>query len=355
MKKAIALLLAAMVSAAALTGCMGLPEEAVPTDDIGEGSSDLSQLEFPTEAPAATEAPRLSEVTVRPAEWCDIQWEPYSSKYITLNIPSGWQVKWQGDAHALEWMATNPEGTIGIYNLDHNYAAKDASMQQTLGFSMTLNNGTVQEYFETMYADITDYFNVQSSCVPANKDIIQAARPYTAIRDDQSLYATFKDNTVGEGEGLYSAVIMDSPDHIIRGQNYGNWEINCTVTQWAPLGQFVNWSPVLATIAQSFSYTDTYIQEWMAIAQTNNQPSNSVSDTDPVMEAFEERSKSDDIIREKRSDMLGEYERVYDNERGEIYRAYNGFLDDMGDQTRYTPISDPQYGDGYVGWIDKPD
>jgi hypothetical protein len=51
--------------------------------------------------------------------------------------------------------------------------------------------------------------------------------------------------------------------------------------------------------------------------------------------------------------MLGEYERVYDNNTGEIYRAYNGFLDDMGDQNRYTPITDNQYTEGYKGWIDK--
>ncbi len=62
---------------------------------------------------------------------------------------------------------------------------------------------------------------------------------------------------------------------------------------------------------------------------------------------------SDTIIQEKRSDMLEEYERVYDNETGSIYRAYNGFLDDIGDQSRYTPITDSQYTEGYDGWIDK--
>ena len=54
------------------------------------------------------------------------------------------------------------------------------------------------------------------------------------------------------------------------------------------------------------------------------------------------------------SDMIGEYERVYDNETGNIYRAYDGFLDDIGsDQTRYSAITDSQYAEGYVGWIDK--
>jgi hypothetical protein len=71
------------------------------------------------------------------------------------------------------------------------------------------------------------------------------------------------------------------------------------------------------------------------------------------MEAFEERDRSDTIIQEKRSDMIGEYERVYDNETGKIYRAYDGFLDDIGDQSRYTSITDDQYADGYSGWIDK--
>lgn len=51
--------------------------------------------------------------------------------------------------------------------------------------------------------------------------------------------------------------------------------------------------------------------------------------------------------------MPEEYERVYDNETGNIYRAYNGFLDDIGDQSRYTPITDNQYAEGYDGWIDK--
>ena len=78
-----------------------------------------------------------------------------------------------------------------------------------------------------------------------------------------------------------------------------------------------------------------------------------MNDNDPVMEAFEERSLSDTIIQEKRSDMIGEYERVYDVDTGNIYRAYNGFLDDIGDQNKYIPITDNQYAEGYVGWIDK--
>lgn len=106
-------------------------------------------------------------------------------------------------------------------------------------------------------------------------------------------------------------------------------------------------------IALSFQYTDTYIREWQAIAQSALTPYTGLSDTDPVMEAFEERSESDTVIREKRSDMIGEYERVYDNDTGNIYRAYNGFLDGIGEQSRFTSITDSRYTEGCVGWIDK--
>ena len=325
MKKTIAVILSAMLAAASLSGCYGLgflqdfladdeedyedmtvdiPGTFPEIDDYPKNTIPVPEL---TELPTA---PAVQEVNVRPAEWASVQWEPYSSPYFTLKIPSGWQVEWQGDANQLAWRAVSPDGKIGFFNQDHAYAAK------------------------------------------GNKDVIQAIRPYTAIRDYQALYATFKENG-WEGEGVYSAVIMDSKDVVVRGANYGAWEINCICTQWAPAGTLVNWAPVIDTIAKSFQYTDLYIQQWQQIAQSVTEPKSTVSDNDPVMEAFEERSKSDTIIQEKRSDMLEEYERVYDNNTGEIYRAYNGFLDDMGDQNRYTPITDNQYTEGYVGWIDK--
>ena len=355
MKKLLAVLLCLVLSTT-LAGCsMFMP--ARPVDDYtAEATYDDLPDDYTTvpsvNVPDVTQAPTIGEVNIRPAEWANVQWQPYSNEFFTLQIPAGWKVEYQGDANQLRWMATAPDKTVGLSNIDHAYAAKDASMQSALGFSMSMKEGTVKEFFENMFAGSCEYFNVQNSCVPANKEQIQAIRPNTPIHDYQSLYATFKDENV-EGEGLYSAVVMDSKDVVVGGKNYGAWEVNCILTQWAPQGMFVDWAPVLAQIAKSFSYTDYYLQQWKQIAQDATSSPSTISDTDPVMEAFEERSKSDTIIQEKRSDMIGEYERVYDNESGNIYRAYNGFLDDAGDQKRYTPITDDQYTQGYVGWIDK--
>ena len=297
----------------------------------------------------------IANYEVRPAEWMDIQWTQYQCAYFTLMIPEGWQVEWDGNSEALVWQARAGDGSmLGLSNTDHLIAAKNAEICNMLGHSFYLENGTVEELFSKMFAPTTEYFTVLNSCVPVNKDYLQSLRSDKAIWDYQSLYASFSENGV-EGEGIYSAVIMEAPDLILTGgYNYAMWEINGVFTEYAPIGELVNWQPVLCQIAQSFTYTDYYWQEMMDRLGNRVEPISTSGDTDPVMEAFEERMTEDEIIQAKRSDMIGEYERVYDNETGNIYRAYDGFLDDIGsDQTRYSAITDSQYAEGYVGWIDK--
>lgn len=335
------------------------PSEESSFEDFPElepdDNSEFTAESIPDEPELLPDDDPEPEYNIRMAEWSQLQWTQYQCAYFTLNIPAGWEVQWKGDASQLFWSAVSGDNSmIGLTNIDHMYAAKSAEVGSLIGMNLCLENGTVQEYFEKLFADSTDWFTVQNSCVPANKDQLQSLRHDKAIWDYQSMYATFSENGA-EGEGIYSAVIMEAPDLVLTGgYNYAMWEINCTFTQFAPMGELINWLPVFNQIAQSFTYTDYYWQELQSRTETASSPLSNLNDPDPVMEAFEERSTADTILQEKRSDMIGEYERVYDNDTGEIYRAYNGFLDDIGsDQTKYSPITDAQYADGYVGWIDK--
>lgn len=328
-------------------GTVSASEPAVSADSGDPGRPDVSPDQ-------GTRPDPLANVNVRPAEWTNVEWESYSNPYFTLTIPKGWEVQWRGNAQQLYWNVVKPGANLGLSNLDHRYAAKDYRYLQTGNVDLYLANGTVQEFFETVFADATEYFTVKNATVPDNKAQLQAVRPSTPIRDYQSLYAVFRENSA-DCEGIYSAVVMESRDVWAGGMNYGLWEINCIYTEWAPIGELVNWQPVLSRIAQSFQYTPYYVQEWRSVLGTNGSPDGQTNIGDSVLEAFEERSTADTILQEKRSDMIGEYERVVDNETGDIYRAYNGFLDDIGsEQTRYSSITDPQYAEGFVGWIDRP-
>ena len=46
------------------------------------------------------------------------------------------------------------------------------------------------------------------------------------------------------------------------------------------------------------------------------------------------------------------YERVYDTETNEIYKAYNGFNDEY-DGERYKPVTDDMYLQKTSGYIEK--
>lgn len=367
MKRIIALLAAAMLLAMTCTACSDKTEDsevfAINSVTIAESSDDWpveSSEEMPEESfdePLPLDSPAATENTfynIRKAAWEDVQWTTFTCPYFTIQVPEGWTVDWNGNAHALFWQVYDPETKMrGISNIDHMTAAKSEQVGNLLGMR-TLTQGTVQEYFEDMFRDGTEYFTVENSCVPGDKDYLQSLRNDKQIWDYEALYAKFSQNGV-EGEGIYSAVIMEAPDLVLTGGiNYAMWEINGTFTEYAPLGELVKWLPVYREMAQSFTYTDLYWNELIDIINTPTDITTNINDPDPVMEAFEERSREDTIRQEKISDMIGEYERVYDNDTGEIYRAYNGFLDDLGpDQTQFSSITDDQYTEGYVGWIDK--
>ena len=57
-------------------------------------------------------------------------------------------------------------------------------------------------------------------------------------------------------------------------------------------------------------------------------------------------------MSQKQSDATLGYERVYDTETGEIYKAYNGFTDDY-DGERYKSITDNMYTKKTSGYIEK--
>ena len=74
--------------------------------------------------------------------------------------------------------------------------------------------------------------------------------------------------------------------------------------------------------------------------------------SDMIMDSWEKRNNSYDIISQKQSDATLGYERVYDTETGDIYKAYNGFTDDYSGE-RYKPITDDMYTKATSGYIEK--
>lgn len=173
--------------------------------------------------------------------------------------------------------------------------------------------------------------------------------------DNALLHAGFT-NTLSQeqGEGLFSGSMC-------RGVDLGMARINSMYNVnaiTAPYGQLGEYEEVLTEILASVEYTDAFVSTVMtdqqiraagnaAIAQTLQETS------DIVANGWHERQKSYDIISEQYSDATLGYERVYDVETGEVYRAYNGFSDIPGVDTYYQPITDDMYSEPVVGYIER--
>ena len=74
--------------------------------------------------------------------------------------------------------------------------------------------------------------------------------------------------------------------------------------------------------------------------------------SDMIMDSWNKRNNSYDIISQKQSDATLGYDRVYDVETGDVYRAYNGFSDNYSG-SRYQPITDDMYTSTISGYIEK--
>ena len=298
--------------------------------------------------------PVNTNVNLKQGEWTNIEWENYNNGYFTLTIPKGWQVEANAELDYVTYRAYNPNNEfIGVTFRDRLELYKDQNMAAQNGISLFNSTGTTQEFFERFYAPTTESFTVQYAAIPSDYNSFQYGLGNRTINDYRSLYATFVQGNV-QGEGVYSALVVSTPDVYSGGINYGMWSMINIIAQYAPAGQLKNWLPVYSQIIKSFQYTTEYVMAWQQAKGTTWDISSGISDSDSIISSFNERSEQDTILQEKRSDMLGEYERVYDTETGNIYRAYNGFLEDIGtEQKRYTSITDHQYTEGYVGWIEK--
>ena len=120
---------------------------------------------------------------------------------------------------------------------------------------------------------------------------------------------------------------------------------------------FIDYKDILLEVTKSIEFNDEYVKK--TINDSNAQTERSLElnaqiqkSFDSYMSAWENRQTTYDIMSQKQSDATLGYERVYDTETGDIYKAYNGFTDDYSGK-RYQSITDDMYTQKTSGYIEK--
>lgn len=309
-----------------------------------------------------------------------IEYEDYDNGLVSLKIPKGWKV----DVAPTDYI----HYSFKVYNPNNpNYMFLFGLKQE--GFLKSeLARSTYQKlYPDAMFSKLAPidpqtteaFYKVWNENVKLSNEteLKQEYFPYlneftvidnlgaTTLGGD-ILRATFKDNNGNLMQGLFTSTVMSTGSYYINtdmfnlfSEKVDVWPLNVynIILMTSPDSEFINYEEVLDYCISTITFSDKFMSGFNAEESTlvstikaNQQVYDEISDM--IMDSWEKRNNSYDIISQKQSDATLGYERVYDTETGDIYKAYNGFTDDY-QRSRYQSITDDMYTSSISGYIEK--
>lgn len=346
-------------------------------DELGHNTTDdFGDTEYYTteEEPQVTE----KEIKITPTEAKQVTLETYQSTDFSMSIPSGWTVSTgsYGMAHSIRvYDPQKPVNQIFVLlkamPLMHSQSGKDyyTQMYQSYGGDYyVLADAPVlaEPSTENFYKVFSDYATFMESDEPSysgytfprfnNFTTLESFASNTDLSsvsiNPAMLRASFSDNSGTEGEGMFTADVIDfSHETGIMYDMYTGTSIDAGIYMaynimavTAEKDTFIEWQDILCECLGTLEYTDSFVDS--AIAQSNEglktaqQISQAFNQTaDSIMASWEARNTSQDIMSQKQSDATLGYERVYDVETNEVYKAPNGWTD-YYDGYRYEAVTD---------------
>lgn len=320
------------------------------------------------------------KVNVVEAKTKTIEYEKYDNSLVSLDIPKGWQVTVAPvDYIHYSFKVYDPENPeyLFLFGLKQEGFLKSelarstyASMYPDAVFSKlkAIDPQTTEAFYKVWNdnARLSNETELKTSYFPYYNDFSVIENLGQSPLGGDILRASFKNDEGKDMQGLFTANVMSIGTYMIS-QNMWNpfgpqvdvspLNVYNIVNMVAPNDDFINWESIynhcLGSIEFSQTFKNGFNSEETTLVNTiiaNQKIYDSISDM--IMDSWEKRNNSYDIISQKQSDAILGYERVYDTETGDIYKAYNGFTDDYSGD-RYQPITDNMYTEAISGYIEK--
>lgn len=320
------------------------------------------------------------KVTITKNEASTVEYDTYDNSLVSFKYPKGWTVEIAPvDYIHYCFKVYNPKNPdyMLFFGLKHEGFLKTEHAREVYAgyypdaiFSKlpAIDPQTTKAYYEK-WNEIAKYLNdvdfkSMPSFAPTFKNLELGDNLGTVTIGGDILRGTY-DGQNGKCQGLFTATVKDIGSYYISeniwnplGPQVDVWPLNVynIIFMTAPEEEFINWQPILDNCLASIEFSQTFIngfnQEETTLTQTiiaNQKVYDSISDM--IMDSWEQRNASTDRISQKQSDATLGYERVYDTDTGEIYKAPNGFMDHY-DGTKYEPITDDMYTEPTAGYIE---
>ena len=315
-----------------------------------------------------------ANVKIVESETKSIKYTDFNNGLIKLKVPEGWKVDVIGDYihYTIKVYDAQRPTYQFFFNLktEGYNKSEDAKNFQKKYYPNDIfaKNPVIAskntEGFYKIFNELGTLNNTDTFKFPTLTDFTVVENLGTGVLGGDLLRATFKDADGKEAEGIFTAYVYDAGpyyvnENIMSGKKIDIYYLSVYDAMFitAPKDELVNWEGVLSTISSSLEFTDTFINSFNgqqdAVMKDFQRVRNICNQiTDGIMDSWAKRSASFDIMSQKQSDATLGYERVYDTETGDIYKAYNGFTDDY-DGERYKSVSDEMYTKSTSGYIEK--
>ena len=360
-----------VIIVAIVLGIGGLIYSKVKNNDTGNDIQKIAKKE---------------NVKIRENEVRQLTLEDYSTDVFSMKKPKGWTVEGAGIGVFYAIRAYDPQNTnnqvflmVKMQPLLKSDSAKSAwqdyynlsggnAQYKVFANAVVLNNPTTEGFYKK-FGEISSYVNsieptLSSFKFPTFNSFIKqeefdsTASMKNVALDSKVLRATFKGDNGKDGEGLFLASVVDfGSGQYQAGVDTSFYMVYDIMSVTSEKDKFIDYKDILLQTVNSIEFSDSYVKTTIDNSNAQTQKALELSASiqrafDSYMSAWENRSKSYDIMSQKQSDAILGYERVYDTENGDIYKAYNGFTDDY-DGERYKSISDNMYTEPTYGYIDK--
>ncbi len=320
------------------------------------------------------------KIKIKKSETSQIEYEDYDNGLIKLKIPKGWKVEVpQVDYIHYTFKVYNPDNKnyMFLFSLKTEGFLKSEKARSTYAkyypeaiFSLLepIDPQTTEAFYKAWSKNAKysnekelkyDYFPYLN-----NFEVIDNLGK-TQLGGD-ILRANFKNDNNELMQGLFTSTVKSIGSYYISTDifNLSSPKVDVsplsvynTIMMMTPDEDFNNWQPILDYCLSTLEFSDTFVKGFnreeasiLTTIQANQKTYDQISDM--IMDSWNKRNNSYDIISQKQSDSTLGYERVYDTETNEVYKAYNGFTDEYSGN-RYKPITDDMYTVSISGYIEK--
>ena len=311
--------------------------------------------------------------------------EEYKTDNFTMKKPTGWTVETGGTGIFYVIRVYDPQNTnnqvylmLKVQPLLKNTSAKTSwqnyysmsgnnSQYKLFADAVVLDNPTTEGFYKK-FDEISTYLSSLEPTLStmkfpkfSNFTKIEEAEANTSMKslalDSKVLRGTFTGENSKEGEGLFMASVVNFGNQYQGGVDMGYYMIYDIMSITSAKDEFIDYKDILLESVNSIEFTDSYVKQTIDDSNAQTQKALELNASmqkafDSYMSAWENRQKSYDIMSQKQSDATLGYERVYDTDTGEIYKAYNGFTDDY-QGNKYQSITDNMYTEKTSGYIEE--